>query len=90
MGTAAVAALLLRIRIAIISGVAVQDRHHHHHHHLLLRTSSFGFCGFVANLACGLWVIEDDGRSSSSRGNSFGAHGEGPEQGESSSWIHRW
>jgi hypothetical protein len=41
-------------------------------------------------LACGLWVIEDDGRSSSSRGNSFGAHGEGPEQGESSSWIHRW
>lgn len=45
MGAAA-AALLLRIRIKIISGVAVQD----HHHLLLLRTSSFGFCGFVANL----------------------------------------
>jgi hypothetical protein len=41
-------------------------------------------------LGCGLWVIEDDGRSSSSCGNSFGAHGEGPEQGSSSSWIHRW
>ncbi len=54
MGAAVAAALLLRIRIEIISGVAVQDHHHHRHHHLLLlRTSSFGFCGFVANLGCG-------------------------------------